>query len=97
LLRPPLALARRTASSIKSDFIPSSLHHFTSATWRRFHRRRLTHATDFFQAAGFTVRGGVSVIAENYRKEPEKGGRSTAFDVPIFRRQRLTLTWVEWR
>jgi len=63
LLRPPLALARRTASTIKSGFIWSSLHHCTSATWRRFHRRHLTHATDFFQAAGFTVRGGVSVMA----------------------------------
>jgi hypothetical protein len=59
----PLALARRTASVIKSGFIRSAVHHFTSATLRRFHRRRLLHATDFFQAAGFTVRGGVSVMA----------------------------------
>jgi hypothetical protein len=27
---------QRPASSIKSGFISSSLHHFTSATWRRF-------------------------------------------------------------
>jgi hypothetical protein len=62
VLRPPACLARRIASVIKSGFIRSSVHHFTSATLRRFHRRRLLHATDFFQAAGFTVRGGVSVF-----------------------------------
>jgi hypothetical protein len=56
-------MARRIASVIKSGFIRSSAHHFTSATLRRFHRRRLLHATDFFQVAGFTVRGGVSVMA----------------------------------
>jgi hypothetical protein len=56
-------MARRRASVIKSDFIRSSVHHFTSATLRRFHRRRLLHATDFFQAAGFAVKGGVSVMA----------------------------------
>jgi hypothetical protein len=56
-------MARRIASVIKSGFIRSSVHHFTSATLRRFHRRRLLHATDFFQAVGFTVRGGVSVMA----------------------------------
>jgi hypothetical protein len=39
------------------------VHHFASATLRRFHRRRLLHPTGFFQAAGFTVRGGVSVMA----------------------------------
>ena len=63
VLRPPACLARRIASVIKSGFIRSSLRHFTSATLRRFHRRRLLHATDFFQAAGFTVKGGVSVMA----------------------------------
>jgi hypothetical protein len=63
LLRLPLPLGRRTASIIKSGFIPSSVRHFTSATLRRFHRQRLLHATDFFPAAGFTVRGGVSVMA----------------------------------
>jgi hypothetical protein len=52
-------MARRTASVIKSDFIRSSVHHFTSATLRRFHWLRLLHATDFFQAAGFTVKGSV--------------------------------------
>jgi hypothetical protein len=55
-------MARRIASVIKSGFIRASVHHFTSATLRRFHRRRLLHATDFSQAAGFTVRGGVSVF-----------------------------------
>jgi hypothetical protein len=63
VLRQPRCMARRMASVIKSGFIRSSVHHFTSATLRRFHRRRLLHATDFFQAAGFTVRGGVSVMA----------------------------------
>jgi hypothetical protein len=56
-------MARRIASVIKSGFIQSSVHHFTSATLRRFHRRHLLHTTDFFQAAGFTVKGGVSVMA----------------------------------
>ncbi len=63
VLRLPACIARRIASVIKSGFIRSSVHHFTSATLRRFHRRRLLHATDFFQAVGFTVRGGVSVMA----------------------------------
>jgi hypothetical protein len=54
-------MARRTASVIKSGFIRSSVHHFTSATLRRFHQRRLLHASNFFQAGRFTVRGGVSV------------------------------------
>jgi len=58
-------MARRTASVIKSGFIWSSVHHFTSATLRRFHRRRLLHATDFFQATIFTVKGGVSVMPKN--------------------------------
>jgi hypothetical protein len=62
----------RPASSIQSGFIPSPLNHFTSATWRRFHRRRLLHATDFLQAAGFTVRGGVSVMAEKPRNRVNK-------------------------
>jgi hypothetical protein len=64
VLRQLACMARRTASVIKSDFIRSSVHHFTSAILRRFHRRRLLHATDFFQAAGFTVRDGVSVMAQ---------------------------------
>jgi hypothetical protein len=63
LLRQPRCMARSAASIIKSGFIRSSVHLFTSATLRRFHRRRLLHATDFFQAAIFTVRGGVSVMA----------------------------------
>ena len=63
VLRQPRCMARRIASIIKSGFIRSSVHLFTSATLRRFHRRRLLHATDFFQAAIFTVRGGVSVMA----------------------------------
>jgi hypothetical protein len=50
--------SRGGASVIKSGFIRASVHHFTSSTLRRFHRRRLLHATDFFQAAGFTVRCG---------------------------------------
>jgi hypothetical protein len=63
LLRLSVVLARRIASVIKPDFNQSSVHHFTSATLRRFHRRRLLHVTDFFQTAGFTIRGGVSVMA----------------------------------
>jgi hypothetical protein len=62
VLRQARCMARRIASVIKSGFIRSSVQHFTSATLRRFHRRRLLHATDFFQAVGFTVRGGVSVM-----------------------------------
>jgi hypothetical protein len=62
VLRQPACVARRMASVIKSGFIRSSLHHFTSATLRRFHRRCLLHAIDFFQVVGFTVRGGVSVM-----------------------------------
>jgi len=58
VLRQPRCMARRIASVIKSGFIRSSVHHFASATLRRFHRRRLLHATDFFQAVGSTVRGG---------------------------------------
>jgi hypothetical protein len=56
-------MARRIASVIKSGFIQSSVHHFTRTTLRCFHRRHLLHATDFFQAARFTVKGGVSVMA----------------------------------
>ena len=63
VLRQPRCMARRIASVIKSGYIRSSVHHFTSATLRRFHWRLLLHATDFFQAAGFTVKGGVSVMA----------------------------------
>ena len=47
VLRQSACVARRIASVIKSGFIRASVHHFTSATLRRFHRRRLLHATDF--------------------------------------------------
>jgi hypothetical protein len=75
---------QRPASSIQSGFIPSPLNHFTSATWRRFHRRRLLHATDFLQAAGFTVRGGVSVMAEKPRNSPNKTEDQPLVRPPIF-------------
>ena len=70
--------------SIKSGFLPSPLHHFTSATLRRFHRRHLTHATDFFPAARFTVRGGVSVMAEKSRNSPNKTEDQPLVRPPIF-------------
>jgi hypothetical protein len=58
VLRQPHCMARRTASVIKSDFIRSSVHHFTSATLRRFQRRRLLHVTDFFELPGSPSEAG---------------------------------------
>ena len=40
--------------------VGASLHQRNLAV---YHRRRLMQATDFFQAAGFTVKSGVSVMA----------------------------------
>jgi hypothetical protein len=84
MLRQPHCMARRIASVIRSGFIRSSVDHFTSATLRRFHRRLLLHATDFFQVVGFTVRGGVSVMAEKSRNSPNKTEDQPLVRPPIF-------------
>jgi len=75
----------------------NSVHHqimLHSVVGASLHRRRLLHATDFFPAARFTVRGGVSVMAENSRNSPNKV-EDQPLVRPQFLRQWLTLKGVE--
>jgi len=51
-LMPPSLFHKENSVHHQIRFHSVAVHHFTSATLRRFHRRRLLHATDFSKLPG---------------------------------------------
>jgi len=78
-----MALVTAATCSGKENSVQHQIR-LHSVVGASLHRRHLTHATDFFPAARFTVRGGVSVMAEKSRNSPNKTEDQPLVRPPIF-------------